>query len=149
MSRYVFVIGAVVVLLSGCGGGSSSTSTDSTASDDAAAANAERAQNQHCVTVWNGADNRFASMANSIAGGGDAYVSVGYSADFPDKCLITVAGATTSTAMQFTEAGGQTASAVGSYAPVDPSGIPVSQLDESTKQWNAKVIDEQGHIALD
>jgi hypothetical protein len=149
MSRHVFVIGAVsMLLLAGCGGGSSSTSTSPSTSDHASIATAERAANELCVKLWNGTENRFSEMANSIAGGGDAYVSVGYSADFPDKCLVTVAGATTSTAMQFTEAGGQTAS-LGSYAPVDPDGIPVSQLDESSKQWNAKVIDEQGHIALD
>jgi hypothetical protein len=72
------------------------------------------------------------------------YVSVGFSADYPDLCLITASNPDTDIAMQFLES--QNSPYGGNYKP---SGDPTSSsnLDPSLTNWNASA-NAEGRITL-
>lgn len=82
-------------------------------------------------------------MTGSRTQMGDAYVSVGFAADFPDKCLVTFAFPSTDDTLQFIESGGS--------SPMGPFSVPtngtVGGLPESTKDWNA-TLSEDGTLRL-
>lgn len=104
-----------------------------------------------CVARWNsGASENARSLIGGIARNFQAdevvptYVSAGYSADIPDRCLITVAQpdlGTNGIAYQFRE----TAQGTFEY----PSGhiSSLTALPDSVKQWNAQG-DRKGTLTL-
>jgi hypothetical protein len=101
---------------------------------------------ERCVDLWNGADAETArGMGSVYRSMGDAYVSVGFADDFPDKCMITVAYPSQDRVSQFIESGS-------TGGPLGPFGAPstgnISDLPESTKDWNASMA-ENGTVTLD
>jgi hypothetical protein len=86
------------------------------------------------------------SMGNAflVYGGQDkckSYASVGFSSDYPDQVLVTLATPTFGRAVQF-------------LVPTDspertyhPNVCSISQLPDSVKDWNAS-IDAEGHVLL-
>jgi len=140
----LIVLVAVVVAVAGGGDGDSSGgAADGVAEADLVAA--ERAGNERCAELWNSTENQtWKGLAGTQSNTGDAYVSVGFAADYPDKCLITVSIPAIRTARQFMESGGDIGAG--------PFGMPVdadpNSLDPSLTNWNAS-IDEEGTITLD
>lgn len=70
-----------------------------------------------------------------------AYVNVGYSSTFPDRCMITVANPSTMFAQQYLQDNGD------SWGLAPAWTGSASQLDESATDWNAK-MDKTGNITL-
>jgi hypothetical protein len=135
------IIGLLIAVTGGGGGGSSEASE--TPYEDTA--QASPTAEEICVSQWNsGASNVAKSMAGilTLSGGGDSltYVSAGFAADFPDRCLITFARAGGS-ASQFT------ADADGTFQYPSASNIPIGNLDESVKAWIGHG-DRKGNITL-
>jgi len=97
---------------------------------------------QLCATKWNGSTDSFSTTSKQMVRaisqtGGQAttlYVSAGFSADFPDRCLVTVANPDVGNVVQFTETsqGGFRLSGTGR----------VSDVPDSAKQWNATMTSD-------
>jgi hypothetical protein len=109
-------------------------------------------EEQRCVKLWN-ADTRknnlpggYLDVAKGVGTAEDLYVSVGFADDFPDKCLVTVVGSASRTALQVTETSEKGPAGLGHWNyPVSGSS---SDVPESVKDFNATVND-RGMITLD
>lgn len=94
-----------------------------------------------CVAMWNASGGVAKSMVNTLSAQRPAYASVGPDATFNDRCLLTVAFPDIDSALQFREggSGGQAWAALGQ--------LSASDLPDSVKGWNVKVVDA-GNLAL-
>lgn len=143
------VVAVVAVILIATGGGhgnsipnSSGNNADTTGGSGVSAA-------QVCVDKWNaGASQVAKQIAGNIAVAGQTsggpkytYVSAGFSADVPDRCLITVANVDVGLVSQFQEKSG------GVFDVPLGGSSSVSTLPDSVKQWNAHG-DTQGTLGL-
>ncbi|MFD8072136.1 hypothetical protein ACFV3E_05735 [Streptomyces sp. NPDC059718] len=102
---------------------------------------------QGCADSWNDRNANKANVASITtaaqkAGSASAYVNVGFSAAFPDLCMITVANPATLYAQQYLEEPGR----VWSLAPAWTG--QVSQLDSSGLPWNARMAQDGTIIVL-
>ena len=145
MAVAVIIALAVAVAVTGDDDEGSSASSPSTAAGNA------QADADVCAERWNsgateGAKRIVGLLARDLQGGSaPVYVSAGYSADVPDRCLITAAQPDHpggGTVHQFVEKAGGTFD-----FPTSAAGGSVASLPESTKQWNAQA-DESGDIAV-
>lgn len=107
------------------------------------------APEQQCVDLWNDPSNTSVRelWAPLLTNGATVdYVSVGWAANYPDRCLITVSNPDRRTAMQFLEKGGTSDT---DYPPgnYDRSSIDPNQLDPSLTGWNAS-MNPDGSIEL-
>lgn len=75
--------------------------------------------------------------------GSDIYVSVGFSASFPDRCLVTMAVPDFDVANQFMEASTAQRSTIGSFTPGGTT--KVADLPPSVQHWNA-TTDADGNL---
>ncbi|MGA5272259.1 hypothetical protein ACPCKL_00390 [Streptomyces cellulosae] len=97
------------------------------------------------MSSWNGGNTNKASVASiataAQAENPTAYVHIGFSSVFPDRCLITVANPSTMYAQQYVQEG------VSAW-PIAPAWTgSVNDLDESNLPWNARMA-QDGTIAL-
>jgi hypothetical protein len=146
--RVIAVIAGIVVA-----GGAVFAVTQTTGEDpddtDTAVSNDSKNEpdpHQSCVDSWNRNNTNKTSIggiATSAQAGGNptAYVSVGYSSMFPDRCMMTVANPSTMFAQQYVQDNGD------SWGFVPAWTGSASQLDESLTDWNAK-MDHAGIITL-
>mgnify|MGYP003403384652 FL=1 len=145
-SALVVVIAILSIALSG-DSGNSGTSGMTPGSEEAA--NPDVSPEQRCVDLWNndaGNASSGVNWAETLQRAGEMYVSVGFAADFPDKCLFTLAQPNYDTVTQFIES--DPANTPGNVHTSGPSGGgSVSGLSEETKQWNATVA-EDGTLTL-
>jgi hypothetical protein len=100
---------------------------------------------ERCVELWNGSAND--GLSASVVGpyarnAGDVYVSVGFAADFPDRCLITVGVPSADRAIQYIEGGVGFPESPYGVANVGEGVDSVSQLPPSAKQWNAHALSD-------
>ncbi|MFE6627328.1 hypothetical protein ACFVNB_08790 [Streptomyces rochei] len=90
-----------------------------------------------CVNSWNGGNVNKANVASiataAQAENPTAYVHVGFSSVFPDRCLITVANPSTMYAQQYVQEGGAGWSITPAWTGT------VNDLDASNLPWNAKM----------
>ncbi|WP_432043769.1 hypothetical protein [Streptomyces cadmiisoli] len=95
---------------------------------------------QVCADSWNDGNMNKQSVASiSMAAQTEnptAYVHVGFSSVFPDRCMITVANPSTLFAQQYLQEGG----ASWSIAPAWTGSV--NDLDESNLQWNARMTQD-------
>jgi hypothetical protein len=146
----------LAAMLAGCGGGSKQSSPGRI--DNNKAYNCDPAGNcttvptqapaeQRCVKLWNqDAENASTvqSEAVSLASAGRVYVSVGFAADYPDLCLVTLVSPSVRTGMQFLESD----TPGGSGEVYMPEGtVDPTNLDPSLKNWNAEA-DDSGYLRL-
>ncbi|MFD0210792.1 hypothetical protein ACFVH9_17065 [Streptomyces hirsutus] len=101
---------------------------------------------QVCADSWNdGNTNKgsVASMATAAqAENPTAYVHVGFSSVFPDRCMITVANPSTMYAQQYVQGGG-------TDWPIAPAWTgSVNDLDESNLPWNGRMTQDGTIIVL-
>jgi hypothetical protein len=124
---------ALIAALFTAGCGSTGGSMDGGSADDSPPAPPPPPAEARCVTLWNSALNRGnrGMMGNSSFG--KPYVSVGFSADYPDKCLLTVSLPDIGRAFQYQEAGTNSEAFRMSW-----SGSSTG-LDPTTVGWNASV----------
>jgi type II secretory pathway pseudopilin PulG len=126
-----------------------STDSDRTSQDRASGPPEE----QRCVDLWN-ADTRENNLpggyvdtaTGSVSSARDLYVSVGFADDFPDKCLVTVVGSATGTAIQFTETSEAGPAGLGHWSL--PRTGNSSTVPQGAKDFNA-TVDDDGIITLD
>ncbi|CAM5396504.1 hypothetical protein SCYAM73S_03548 [Streptomyces cyaneofuscatus] len=123
-------------------GGTESASSSTTSDPETTESDAVQA----CADSWNnhnGNKGNIASIATAAQGENPtAYVHVGFSSVFPDRCLIAVANPSTLYAQQYLQDG--------------PTGWPIvpawtgsaSDLDASTLQWNARMATSGTVIVL-
>lgn len=91
-------------------------------------ATAAEAPEQGCIDKWN-ASSSDRNFGRQWLGGDKLYAAVGFSADFPDRCLVTLASPDMGgQATQIQEANGMWVWEGNS----SPESVP-----ESAKQWNA------------
>lgn len=83
-------------------------------------------------------------MAASFVRGGDVYVSVGFAADYPDECLVTLSAPGMHIAMQFIE---NRSSYNGDGYQTSGGELDPNSLDPSLTNWNADVVSD-GTISL-
>ena len=134
------VVAPVVILLAGSGNSTPVSDLGEAGQRDP---ESNELPEQRCVEAWNAEDHPGRTVAGvGLGQARDIYVSVLFAADFPDKCLVTVAIADSNSAFQFIESRGEPP-----WRPVEGS-IPVSSLDSQTKAWNATVTDPDGAIEL-
>ncbi|GAA3498898.1 hypothetical protein GCM10019016_060010 [Streptomyces prasinosporus] len=124
------------------------TGDDDADTSTAVANDGEVAPNPHqpCVDSWNQHNTNRASIGQmtttaQTGSSGTAYVHVGANSTFPDRCMITVASASTLFAMQYLQDTGDS----WGIAPMWTGSA--SQLDASVTDWNAK-MDKDGTIIL-
>ncbi|WP_432131237.1 hypothetical protein [Streptomyces tendae] len=140
----VVAVGAVGgVIAAQSGGGDAPTSVSG--GDRAEVVAPEDESLKACVSSWNGSNTNKASVASiataAQAENPTAYVHVGFSSVFPDRCLITVANPSTMYAQQYVQ---KSASAW----PIAPAWTgSVNDLDGSNLPWNAKMT-QDGTIDL-
>ncbi|MER6748036.1 hypothetical protein ACFW6C_09335 [Streptomyces fungicidicus] len=101
---------------------------------------------QVCADSWNDGNTNKANVA-SLATVGQAenptaYVHVGFSSVFPDRCLITVANPSTMYAQQYLQEGGTE----WSFAPSWTGSV--NDLDASILPWNARMAQDGTIIVL-
>lgn len=151
--------GIAVLLLLGTGvfflanrneAGSEGAIADSTATDQDLA-ELERAGLQDCVDRWNSSSNEQIREMLSIAVqlSGSSYVNVGWAADYPDRCLITVSIPERQAAQQYL----QNPDSDEESGPLStdysfPRSIDPSTLDASLTEWNASA-DAEGFVSLE
>jgi hypothetical protein len=113
--------------------------SDNAASDDDSNASAQSPDpTADCVASWNTSNTNKASVAaidTAAQSGADptAYVNVGFSTLFPDRCLITIANPSTMYAQQYLQDTGGRWSALPSWTGT------ANQLDASNTSWNARM----------
>ncbi|MBQ0968483.1 hypothetical protein KBY91_34290 [Streptomyces sp. RK23] len=137
----VGAVGGVIAAQSDGGDAPTSVSGD----DKAEVVDPEDEALQECVSSWNGSNTNKASVASiataAQAENPTAYVHIGFSSVFPDRCLITVANPSTMYAQQYVQEG------VSAW-PIAPAWTgSVNDLDESNLPWNARMA-QDGTIAL-
>jgi hypothetical protein len=134
---------AAVVMIAALGDGSGEA-TRSLASEDGPLEDGP-APEQGCVDLWNNGDGNHISRIERFAeGGGEVLASVAYSAEFRDRCLVTVVvvDQITSPTFQFMESRGD----VG--GPFRELGYGrVTDFPESARQYNATVAPD-GTLSL-
>lgn len=102
---------------------------------------------QGCVDSWNDGNRNKGSVA-SIATAAQqtenptAYVNVGSSAVFPDRCMITVANSSTLYAQQYLQDTGDGWSIAPAWTGT------VNDLDSSNLPWNARMAQDGTIIIL-
>ena len=101
---------------------------------------------QACADSWNGGNPNKASVASlatvAQAENPTAYVHVGFSSVFPDRCLIMVANPYTMYAQQYLQGGG----AEWSFAPAWTGSV--NDLDDTNLPWNASMAQDGTIIVL-
>ncbi|MFD5711304.1 hypothetical protein ACFWHW_13055 [Streptomyces pharetrae] len=101
---------------------------------------------QACANSWNDGNTNKASVASvataAQAENPSAYVHVGFSSVFPDRCLITVANPSTLYAQQYLQGGGTE----WSLAPAWTGSV--NDLDDSNLSWNATMAQDGTIIIL-
>ncbi|AMW13297.1 hypothetical protein A4E84_29670 [Streptomyces qaidamensis] len=101
---------------------------------------------QACAESWNDGNTNKANVASMAtaaqAENPTAYVHVGFSSVFPDRCLITVANPSTMYAQQYLQGGGTE----WSLAPAWTGSV--NDLDGSNLPWNAKMAKDGTIIVL-
>ncbi|MGW0854200.1 hypothetical protein [Streptomyces sp. NPDC002690] len=114
--------------------------TASAASDDSEGDLANEADEavQGCADSWNERNpnkGSVASIATAAQQTADAtaYVNVGFSEIFPDRCMITVANPSTLYAQQYLQESGNEWSMIPAWTGM------VSQIPSSVRQWNARM----------
>ncbi|WP_406468074.1 hypothetical protein OH738_10895 [Streptomyces hirsutus] len=121
-------------------------STSASEDDKADVADSVEEPLQACADSWNdGNENKgsVASMATAAqAENPTAYVRVGFSSVFPDRCMITVANPSTMYAQQYLQEGGTAWSVVPSWTG------SVNDLDASNLPWNARMAQDGTIIVL-
>lgn len=140
---------ALCVALCGAGltvSAAQSGSEEASASASGAPEETESDVIQACANSWNdhnGNRRNIASIATAAqADNPTAYIHVGFSSVFPDRCLITVANPSTMYAQQYVQEG--------------PTGWPIApawtgsanDLDASTLQWNARMATDGTIVVL-
>jgi hypothetical protein len=139
------VIAAVAVTLV-----ATTTGGGPTASDASAGAGAPRPE-QRCVGLWNrdsSVDGGRSELADLLENGvtlSDVYVSVGFSSDLPDKCLLNFAISFGGGYQLFQYMQG---TSQGPLFAENGGAIPLAQADASLKQWNARLVSKDGRVAL-
>ncbi|MFJ4517437.1 hypothetical protein [Streptomyces sp. NPDC088816] len=101
---------------------------------------------QACANSWNNGNANKASVASistaAQAENPTAYVHVGFSSVFPDRCLITVGDPSTMYAQQYLQGGG-------TDWPILPAWTgSVNDLADSNLPWNAKMAKDGTIIVL-
>lgn len=134
LARRYTAFGAAFALMAtvlGCGS-SSSTTVATTATDGAGTAVAD------CMSKWNASTDAVKNIWTPVAESAEVYAAVGFSAAFPDKCMVTIAVPSTGLAGQFLEGGasGVDDQAYGT-APTDVTRV--ADLPQSAMQWNARL----------
>jgi hypothetical protein len=143
-----WLIKSIDIPLVGSGGASTSRAADGGPS----LADLETDFANHCIALWNGRSNQadretVANLDYSTEEAPLYYVSVGPSATFPDKCLVTVASPSSNRAYQFVEgAQGSNVAGFGIFGLPVFEGSP-GQLDASVTNWNA-TADGEGIVTL-
>ncbi|MET9510739.1 hypothetical protein ABZX62_20155 [Streptomyces flavidovirens] len=136
--------GVTVVAAQSSGGGTSTPASDDSGSDFADTADEA---GQECTDSWNESNENKASVA-SIATAAQqsenatAYVNVGFSEVFPDRCMITVANPSTLYAQQYLQDSGNGWSMVPAWTG------SVSQIDSSNLPWNGRMAKDGTIIIL-
>lgn len=100
---------------------------------------------QHCLDIWNDETNgpTRTLLASATLGESLPYVSIGYAANYPDRCLVTASNPSFGArALQFLEDG-----SYGATFRTLSTDVPLASLDEFTKAWNAS-SDTQGYLSL-
>lgn len=138
----VLVIGLLALI-----GGSDESGSDGLASNDPQldeSASSSPPPEQACVDLWNNSDGNHLSRISSLAeGGGEVLASVGFSAEFPDRCLVTIVFVDRfdSLTIQFQESQADLGGPLG--GPFRELGFgPVTEFPDSAKQYNATVSPE-------
>ncbi|MFC4609703.1 hypothetical protein ACFO9E_18060 [Streptomyces maoxianensis] len=150
MRKRAAVIALGVVVAAGVTGGviaaqGDPESAQASASDDLA--NTADDAVQGCADSWNEGNQNKASVA-SIATAAQqtenptAYVHVGFSDLFPDRCMVTVANPSTLLAQQYLQEPGNGWSGIPAW-----SGS-VSQIDSSNLPWNGRMAEDGTVIIL-
>ncbi|MER6112450.1 hypothetical protein [Streptomyces hirsutus] len=101
---------------------------------------------QACADSWNDGNANKGSVASistaAQAENPTAYVRVGFSSVFPDRCMVTVANPSTMYAQQYIQEGG-------TAWPVAPAwNGSVNDLDASNLPWNARMTQDGTIIIL-
>ena len=98
---------------------------------------------EQCVKRWNEDKSGLRLGVLYVFIGETPYVSVGFSADYPDRCLITASNPDRDKAVQFLETRN------GSFKQVGGLGnfLSSSHLDPSVTRWNASA-DRNGNVML-
>ncbi|MFE0451576.1 hypothetical protein ACFW2D_09845 [Streptomyces sp. NPDC058914] len=95
---------------------------------------------QACADIWNNGNTNKESVASfsmvAQTENPTAYVHVGFSELFRDRCMITVANPSTLLAQQYLQDGG----ASWSIAPAWTGSV--NDLDESNLPWNARMAQD-------
>jgi hypothetical protein len=131
----------IIAFLLGCG------SDDPKGSSGDSAAESTPPPEDRCFDLWNDAEENIGKEFASLlaqGGSGTAYVSVGFGATFPDRCLVTIASPDIDSAQQYREASAQEAG-FGAFSPAGNGTI--SDLPESVTAWNATVNKEGDLVA--
>jgi hypothetical protein len=123
---------ALIVLVALFSTGTQDPSSEGVGSDDPSAeTSSSDAPELRCIERWNASpDDRNPGRIWSNDLDQVPYAAVGFSADFPDRCLVTLGLPDQYAAVQFEE------SSDGSWRWVG-GGMP-QELPESAKQWNAR-----------
>lgn len=144
LSVFVAAVALAAVVMIAALGDESEEATPSLASEDGLPEDGP-APEQGCVDLWNNGDGNHISRIERFAeGGGEVLASVGYSAEFRDRCLVTVVvvDQITSPTFQFMESRGD----VG--GPFRELGYGrVTDFPESARQYNATVAPD-GTLSL-
>lgn len=148
----VVALGALAVTAFTGSESSASTTTTVTTDETADTSNATAiAPEQRCVDLWNSPENDDVPVTDggtldprnaAIVWG--PYVSVGFAADYPDLCLITLSDPDSNVAFQFLE---QSYPHSG-FALVGGNLTRPAYLDPSVTNWNADTNPEDGTIVL-
>jgi len=119
----------------------SSTTGSSDVNESIREADADEAALRRCVLLWNKADNTAAR--NTLAVSEGEYVSVTLSAQYPDRCLVTIANPRLDLSAQLLESGSASAYPYDQIASGSASTLP-----QSVTHWNASPYGAEGGIAL-
>ncbi|GDY74131.1 hypothetical protein SAVCW2_23960 [Streptomyces avermitilis] len=135
-------VGGVIAAQSDGGGATASASDDGKAD----VVDSPDESLQACADSWNDGNANKESVASistaAQAENPTAYVHVGFSSVFPDKCMITVANPSTMYAQQYLQGGG------GEWSLAPAWTGSVNDLDGSTLPWNARMAQDGTIIVL-
>lgn len=127
------VCALLITALAGCGSSDSKASSGTTTTKAAAGPPPE----QRCVRLWNDPANDLRQIIGArLSTGTDAYVSVGFASDYPDKCLVTISLPAIGSASQFLEGG------MNGMPYAFPQEADPASLDPSLTNWNATLSDD-------
>lgn len=144
-NRVIVGVGALltlvaVVVVALASSGASSPSSARTNSD--ATGNPETLPTARCEHLWNSDKNRiYRSQFSGLAARIHLYVSVGFAADYPDKCLVAISAPNLGYAWELLE-GSPSPDLAFTEQRTTPDALP-----PSTKNWNA-VINPDGTLHL-